>query len=210
MLTALVLVCSLAATTDLADCNRQNALDVMRVPEEFASPVTCAMHGQAYLAETAIGLNLNDKEAVKVICVPSTTVAEARIRFVPDASPHARPQEVTWFPADGSSHSTFNQFVQSQTFQRLGVVPPGSSSVLEVRGIWYCSGPEDEHRCPQQAVSSMSYQVIDGQGNIVQSGLISGGMVQITTAGEVRVRVNDSYWADNYADENAPVQAALW
>jgi hypothetical protein len=80
MLTALVLVCSLAATPDLAVCNRDNALDVMRVPEQFASPVTCAMHGQAYLAQTAIGTDLTKKEAVKVICVPSATVDAAQVR----------------------------------------------------------------------------------------------------------------------------------
>lgn len=82
MLTALVLVCSLAATPDLATCNRDNAVDVMRVPEQFASPVTCAMNGQAYLAQTAMGRNLSNKEAVKVICLPSTTVDAVQIRSV--------------------------------------------------------------------------------------------------------------------------------
>jgi hypothetical protein len=82
MLSALVLVCSLAATPDLATCNRDNALDVMRVPEQFASPVTCAMDGQAYLAQTAIGRNLSNKEAVKVICVPSATVDAVQILSV--------------------------------------------------------------------------------------------------------------------------------
>ena len=82
MLTALVLVCSLAATPDLATCNRDNAVDVMRVPEQFASPVTCAMNGQAYLAQTAIGRSLSNKEAVKVICLPSTTVDAVQIRSV--------------------------------------------------------------------------------------------------------------------------------
>jgi hypothetical protein len=80
MLTALVLVCSLAATPDLADCNHKNALDVMRVPEEFASPVTCAMQGQAYLAQTAIGRNLTKGDGVKVICIPTATVDRAKIR----------------------------------------------------------------------------------------------------------------------------------
>jgi hypothetical protein len=82
MLTALVLVCSLAATPDLAACNRDNALDVMHVPDQFASPVTCAMQGQAYLAQTAMGRNLTNKEAVKVICVPTATVDAARIRSI--------------------------------------------------------------------------------------------------------------------------------
>ena len=55
MLTALILVCSLATSPDLRGCTRDNALDVLQVPETFASPVTCLMHGQAYLANTAAG-----------------------------------------------------------------------------------------------------------------------------------------------------------
>jgi hypothetical protein len=58
MFTALVLVCSLSVTPELASCNLKTALDVMRVPEEFGSPVACAMQDQAYLAQTAIGRNL--------------------------------------------------------------------------------------------------------------------------------------------------------
>jgi hypothetical protein len=50
MLIALVLVCSLVATPDLDDCSRENAASVLRVPEEFASPATCLMRGEAYLA----------------------------------------------------------------------------------------------------------------------------------------------------------------
>ena len=80
MLTALVLVCSLAATPDIATCNRDNALDVMRVPEQFASPVTCAMNGEAYFAQTAIARNLGNREVVKVICVPSATVEAVQVR----------------------------------------------------------------------------------------------------------------------------------
>ena len=85
MLTALVLVCSLAATPDLATCNRTNAVDVMRLPEQFNSPVTCAMEGQAYLAQTAIGQDFSKNESVKVICAPTaavdiTTVPAATIR----------------------------------------------------------------------------------------------------------------------------------
>jgi len=42
---------------------------VLQVPEEFAVPAMCAMRGQAFLAETAIGQPLADSERVKVICV---------------------------------------------------------------------------------------------------------------------------------------------
>ncbi len=75
MLTALVLVCSLAATPDLAACNRDNAVDVMRVPDQFGNPATCFMMGQAYLAQTEIGRVLSGNERVKVVCAPSQTAA---------------------------------------------------------------------------------------------------------------------------------------
>jgi hypothetical protein len=74
MLTALILVCSLAIAPDIASCTRANAVHVMRVPTAFASPATCFMHGQAYLAETTIGRDLAHNERVKVICVQSQSV----------------------------------------------------------------------------------------------------------------------------------------
>jgi len=69
MLTALILVCSIAIVPDLADCDALNARVVMRTPETYVSPVTCAMHGQAYLAETAVGRMLHKDDRVKVICM---------------------------------------------------------------------------------------------------------------------------------------------
>ncbi|HET6619875.1 MAG TPA: hypothetical protein VFG64_08030 [Dongiaceae bacterium] len=69
MLTALILVCSIAITPDLADCNPATARIVMRTPESYANPVTCAMHGQAYLAETAVGQALYESDRVKVVCM---------------------------------------------------------------------------------------------------------------------------------------------
>jgi len=74
MLTALVLVCSLAMTPDLAACDRNTATDVIRVPAEFAHPATCLMQAQAYLAETSIGRDLGPDERIKVVCAPSRTV----------------------------------------------------------------------------------------------------------------------------------------
>jgi len=73
MLTALILVCSLASAADLGGCTEDIALTVIRDPEKFTSPVTCLMHGQAYLAETAIGRDLSENETVKVLCVPNRT-----------------------------------------------------------------------------------------------------------------------------------------
>jgi hypothetical protein len=87
MLTALVLVCSLAATPDLAACTTDNAIDVMRVPEQFGSPVTCALYGQAYVAQTAMGAALSTRESVKILCVPSDTKAARTARVVPIRSP---------------------------------------------------------------------------------------------------------------------------
>lgn len=77
MLTALVLICSLGMTPDLQDCTQSNARVVMRVPAEFSNPTTCALHGQAYLAETAIGRSLHGGEAIKVVCVPRRSVDDS-------------------------------------------------------------------------------------------------------------------------------------
>ena len=68
MLTALILICSVLATPDLADCSEKNARVVMVVPEQFQSPITCAMHGQTYVAETAIGRDLAETDRIKVVC----------------------------------------------------------------------------------------------------------------------------------------------
>jgi hypothetical protein len=75
MLTALILVCSLSSVPSLEACTEENAVIVVRDPETFVSPVTCLMHGQAYLAETAIGRDLSENEAVKVLCIPSRIAA---------------------------------------------------------------------------------------------------------------------------------------
>lgn len=75
MLTALILVCSLASVPDLGACTQDNAVQVIRDPETFLSPVTCFVHGQAYLAETATGRDLSSGEVVKVICSHSRVVA---------------------------------------------------------------------------------------------------------------------------------------
>jgi hypothetical protein len=74
MLTALVLICSIAVTPDLRDCNRHNATAVMRVPGDFGNPATCFMHGQASLAQTSIGQDLGEHDRVKVICARSETI----------------------------------------------------------------------------------------------------------------------------------------
>jgi hypothetical protein len=69
MLTALILICSLATTPDLRSCSRDNAVDALQVPEAFASPALCFMRGQAYLADTSLGRELTENERVKVVCI---------------------------------------------------------------------------------------------------------------------------------------------
>jgi hypothetical protein len=74
MLTALILICSTTLVPDLQDCTRDNATALMRVPAEFANPLTCFMHGQAYLAESSIGQELGGDDRVKIVCARSSTI----------------------------------------------------------------------------------------------------------------------------------------
>jgi hypothetical protein len=83
MLTALVLVCSIVTTPDLADCNAKTARIVMRMPQAYASPAACAMQGQAEIAETAIGRHLGESDRIKVVCMPEEKVADAMSRLQP-------------------------------------------------------------------------------------------------------------------------------
>ena len=78
MLTALVLICSVAVTPDLGECTRNSATAVMRVPAEFGNPSTCFMHAQTYLAQTSFGQDLGPNDRVKIICVRSETVAASK------------------------------------------------------------------------------------------------------------------------------------
>jgi len=75
MLTALVLICSMSVTPDIRDCNRNNAVDVMRVPAEYASPVTCFIRGQAFLAETSLAQDLGETNRIKIVCATSTSLS---------------------------------------------------------------------------------------------------------------------------------------
>ena len=88
MLTGLILVCSLAVAPDISNCTRANAVHVLRMPAVFASPATCFMHGQAYLAETTIGRDLAQDERVKVICVQTRSVTAADVMGPQPATSH--------------------------------------------------------------------------------------------------------------------------
>jgi hypothetical protein len=78
MLTAIILVCSLAITPDLRECSRDNATNVLQVPEEFVLPSQCFMRGQAFLAETTIGQEIASDERVKVVCTPTHKLTAGR------------------------------------------------------------------------------------------------------------------------------------
>ena len=75
MLTALVLICSMSVTPDIRDCTRDNAVDVMRVPAEYGSPVSCFFRGQAFLAETSLAQDLGESDRIKIVCARSTSVS---------------------------------------------------------------------------------------------------------------------------------------
>jgi hypothetical protein len=69
MLMALILICSATVVSDVGECTAKNARTVMRMPAEFANPITCYMHAQAYLAETSFGQEIGSKDRVKILCV---------------------------------------------------------------------------------------------------------------------------------------------
>jgi hypothetical protein len=75
VLTAVILICSIAVTPDLGECTRKNATAEMRVPAEFANPVLCLMHGQAYLAGTSLGRDLGAGDRVKIIYLRTESAA---------------------------------------------------------------------------------------------------------------------------------------
>jgi hypothetical protein len=70
--TTLVLICSLAVTPDLRQCNRDNAVHVLQVPGQIESAGRCGFQGQAYIAGTAVGQNLAEDETIKVLCITSS------------------------------------------------------------------------------------------------------------------------------------------
>jgi hypothetical protein len=101
LLTALILICSILVTPDLRDCDENNARVVMVVPEEFASPITCAMHGQAYVAETAIGRNLAKTDRIKVVCrprQPTEPPSAGRLREQSNAQDQGHRMRHGWSP----------------------------------------------------------------------------------------------------------------
>lgn len=70
MLTAVILICSVVRTPDLADCTADTATDVMLTPVASAMPTMCFMEAQAFLAQMELGRDLRDDERVRIICYP--------------------------------------------------------------------------------------------------------------------------------------------
>lgn len=66
MLKAIVLICSLVTTPNLRDCDTLNAADVLRVPGEYAMPMTCFLHGITFLAESSLEVGADQR--VKILC----------------------------------------------------------------------------------------------------------------------------------------------
>ncbi len=84
MLTALILICSLIDTPNLADCSRANARHVVWVPETFNNPIICFRHGQANIADTTLGRSLGSDERVRVLCMPKRTTVRSDEAAVAD------------------------------------------------------------------------------------------------------------------------------
>jgi hypothetical protein len=66
MMTALVLICSLAKTPLATDCGTGNAIDVLRVPGEYSSMVTCFTRAQAFVGESRYEVTAD--RYIKVLC----------------------------------------------------------------------------------------------------------------------------------------------
>jgi hypothetical protein len=66
MMTALVLICSLAKTPLAMDCGTDNAVDLLRVPGEYYSLVTCFSRAQAFIAASRYELSIDHYP--KIVC----------------------------------------------------------------------------------------------------------------------------------------------
>lgn len=74
----LILICALGIAN--VDCSTDTATVVVQGPEA-GGPATCALHGQAYIAGTAIAEYLRDGHYLKLACTPrvaSTAAVHAR------------------------------------------------------------------------------------------------------------------------------------
>jgi hypothetical protein len=63
-----ILICS--ALLSRPDCQVDTATAVLVLPETLRSPAGCGLRGQAYLAQSALGMSLRRDEYVKITCEP--------------------------------------------------------------------------------------------------------------------------------------------
>ena len=75
MFEVVILVCSVSIAP--ADCQTDNAIDVIRGPD-VANELMCGLHGQAYIASTALSPQSTD-EYVKVQCKRSPEEAVVEV-----------------------------------------------------------------------------------------------------------------------------------
>jgi len=68
MLTAVVLICSLNVTPDLADCNAGNAVHVFADTQEQQTPNHCLRRGLELAASTSIAQHPDPDERVIIRC----------------------------------------------------------------------------------------------------------------------------------------------
>lgn len=71
----LILVCAMGVAQP--DCSIATATAVIQGPEA-ASPMQCGLHGQAYVASTAIAEYMKDGHYLKVACTPGNQRWSAR------------------------------------------------------------------------------------------------------------------------------------
>lgn len=71
----LILVCAMGVTQP--DCSIATATAVIQGPEA-AGPMQCGLHGQAYVASTAIAEYMKDGHYLKIACVPDDQTWSSR------------------------------------------------------------------------------------------------------------------------------------
>jgi hypothetical protein len=104
--------------------------------------------------------------------------------------------------------------VADPSYQPIGVVRAGQVKTLEVKEKWCIGGNSPcEPRNIATAVNHMSYIFQPASGGPVGPLGISdltNGAIRFGQPGIVRVRVDDSYYQDNFQSPDDPVEVCLW
>ena len=88
MIKTLILVCATTLAHD--ECSIESATAVVQGPP-VQSVMTCGLHGQAFLAETALARYLDDGHYLQLVCRPENAGHEAG-PGAPSAPPHQQVQ----------------------------------------------------------------------------------------------------------------------